>query len=68
MNYYAYVPDKDGREPLGTAGRIRFELRTNSGAIRRARRLLGDKVVVSSYTNFYIDETFKVIYDGQKKN
>lgn len=40
--YYAYTPDRDGNEPLGTFGKIiRDDLRTDRGFIRHAVRYLG---------------------------
>lgn len=30
MKYYAYLPNKDGTEPMGTATRILFELKTDA--------------------------------------
>lgn len=60
--YYAYVPRKDGTEPMGTGNRSLFSLKTDAGAIRRARRSLGDTVRVERYTNFYDDDTFTRIW------
>jgi hypothetical protein len=62
MKFYAYKPRKDGTEPLGTDGRILFELKTVRGAIRRAKRILGESCRVFQYTNFYNDETFRRVY------
>lgn len=61
MKYYAYVPTEEGEEPMGTANRIKFQLKTNRGAIRRAKRVLGDNFCLFTYTNFYNDLTFKEI-------
>jgi hypothetical protein len=42
--YYAY---KGQKEPTGTKNRYIFrDLKTNSGAIRRAKKLMGDDVSV----------------------
>ena len=40
MKFYAYIPDKNGDEPLGTENRILFELKTTQGAIKRSSRLV----------------------------
>jgi hypothetical protein len=64
MKFYAYIPESDGVEPLGTNGRILFELKTILGAIRRAKRVLGKNVKVFTYTNFYNQNTFRIVYGG----
>lgn len=58
MKFYAYVPDKNGQEPMGTDKKLLFELKTLYGAIRRATRILGSEVRVFRYINFYDDMTF----------
>jgi len=58
MKYYAYRPRADGTQPLGSDGQTLFELKTDAGAIRRARRLFGSSVRVFRYRNFYDDATF----------
>jgi len=58
ISYYAFRPRADGTEPLGTTGRMLFELKTDNGAIRRARRVLGPSACVFRYRNFYNDATF----------
>jgi hypothetical protein len=59
--FYAYKPDKSGREPLGTSGRTLFELKTVDGAKNRAKKMLGSGYKLYTYTNFYNDKTFKVV-------
>ena len=61
MRFYAYKPDDSGKESMGTSGRILFELKTAKGAIRRAKRILGDNVRIFVYTNFYNSETFRQV-------
>lgn len=62
MEYYAYIPKEDGLEPLGTENRLIMKnLKTQNGAIRKARRILGNSCKVFSYTNFYNDKTFKQV-------
>jgi hypothetical protein len=61
MIFYAYKPDNDDKEPMGTGRRILFGLKTHRGAIRRARRILGDNVRVFTYTNFYNSKTFREV-------
>ena len=40
--YYAYIQKTTtGKEPMGTEKRLLFELKTNRGAIARAKRILG---------------------------
>jgi len=60
--FYAYLPNHDGTEPVGTDRRILFQLKTRRGGIRRAIRLLGVNVVVKIYQNFYDDSTFYQIF------
>jgi len=63
MKYYAYKGRKPlGREPLGTENKLLFELKTDSGAIRRAIRYLGRECSVYKYRNFYDDRTFTLVY------
>lgn len=59
MKFYAYAPTKDGKEPLGTANRTLFELKTVAGAHRRVRKYLGPRYMLFRYTNFYDDKTFR---------
>ena len=59
MKFYAYRPTKDGKEPLGTSGKLLFELETIGGAHKRARRYLGTTYMLFRYTNFYDDKTFR---------
>lgn len=62
MKFYAYKPDSIGREPMGTADKLLFELKTYKGAIRRAIRILGKRVEVFRYTDFYRASTHTRIY------
>lgn len=66
MNFYAFVPDKNGYSPVGTEGRhLIHNLKTIAGAMRRARRYLGtEQYVLYSYTNFYDNKTFTLRYNG----
>jgi len=71
--YYAFKPRTDGIDhggltglaPTGTDGNTLFELKTDAGAIRRARRLLGATARVFRYWNFFDDDTFTRIDKGQ---
>ena len=72
MKYYAYIPRKDGSEPLGTFGRIMFEADDAAAAISEARDYLQNEknfaergMVVQSYTNFYNEQTFRPVYKGK---
>ena len=59
MKFYAYIPTKDGKEPMGTADKLLFELKTTRGAIKRTRKHLGPRYMLFRYTNFYDDKTFR---------
>ena len=60
MKFYAYRGQAAlGQEPLGTAGRLLFELKTVAGAVRRCQRLFGNDFRLYSYSHFYRDETFR---------
>lgn len=62
MKFYAYIPDKNGREPLGSSDKTMFELKTILGAKRRVTRVLGKNVKLFTYTLFYNEDTFKEIF------
>lgn len=67
MNFYAYLPDKDGSEPCGTDNRIvsKNEYKTLSSFMRY--RLIPyysnnfNLFKVFTFTNFYDDKTFKQV-------
>jgi len=61
MQYYAYKPDDSGKEPMGTSGRMLYELKTDKGAIRRAVRQYGQSARVFSFLNFYKNSTFRQV-------
>jgi len=63
MKFYAYLGSQElGKEPLGTFGKMLFELKTRQGAKNRCRRIWGDKEFrLYTYTNFYNDSTFKEV-------
>lgn len=62
MGYYAYKPDKNGNEPLGTSGRIIItDLKTIKGVKNRCKSLFGDNFKLFSFSNFYNESTFKEI-------
>ena len=64
MKFYACVPDEKGNEPLGTAGKFLFELKTVGGAIRKRLRFYGNKTFrLYNYTNFYRDSTFRLLHE-----
>ena len=64
MQYYAYIPREDGTEPMGTENRLIIkDLKTSRGALRRCLRAFGDKPFnLYTFTNFYSDATFTLIY------
>lgn len=59
--YYAYRPRADGSEPMGTDSQTLFELKTDAGAIRRARRLYGPTAKVFRYWNVFDPETYREV-------
>ena len=59
MKFYTYLPDKNGKEPMGTENRLLFELKTIKGAAERCRRIFKtNNFKLFSYTNFYDNESF----------
>lgn len=63
MNYYAYVPTKEGLEPTGTDARLIINgLKTIKGVQNRCKVYFGNNnYKLFSYTNFYNEKTFKEI-------
>lgn len=51
-------------EPLGTDNRLIFrDLKTLRGAINRCNKVFGTKdYVIKSFTNFYDEKTFKILF------
>lgn len=66
MDYYAFIPQENGRAPLGSANQTilrNFVMKRN--AIKQAKIRLGnEKIVVMSFTNFYDDKTFRLVHNG----
>ena len=60
MNFYAYIPKKDGTEPCGTVNKVLSrEYKTLRNFIKF--RLGNDsRFRIYSFTNFYDDSTFKL--------
>jgi len=60
MNFYAYIPREDGKEPCGTANKfLSREYKTLRNFIKF--RLGNDsRFRIYSFTNFYDDSTFKL--------
>lgn len=64
--FYCYKGNYNlGSEPLGTEGRHIFEdLQTLRGAINRIKKWYHyEHFRIYSYSNFYDDKTFKLIYE-----
>lgn len=65
--YYAYIPDSNGNEPIGTFGRIFFTAKTtNVSRLKKMtiERLGKDKSYrLYSYTDLYRVSTFKLIHE-----
>jgi hypothetical protein len=64
MKFYAYLSELPlGKEPLGTAGKLLFELKTKKGAIKHCQRIWKEKKFhIYTYTNFYDNDTFRVVF------
>ena len=62
--FYAYVPTKDGNEPTGTSDRLVIkDLKTARGALKRCLKAFGEKPFkLFTFTNFYNESTFTLIY------
>ena len=71
MKFYVYTPDENcnypdalKNEPVGTFGKMMFELKTTNGAINRCNKGFGSQpFLLYSYTNFYDNKTFKLVYE-----
>lgn len=63
MNFYAYIPNERGEEPIGSTNRLIIRnLKTVKGAIKTCKLDFKDKPFkLFTYTNFYKEETFKEI-------
>lgn len=59
--FYAFLPDKNGKEPNGTDNRTTFKLKTCKGAIKRAKRVLGEGCVVYRFTNIFDYKTYVLV-------
>ena len=62
MKFYAYKPDKQGHEPLGSKNRLLFEAPTIAGAVETAKRMFCDNcdnIVLTTYQNYYNNQTLK---------
>ena len=66
MGFYVYRGNYPlGQEPLGTDSRLVFkDLKTIKGVLNRVRQCWGDVPCrVYSFTNFYDDSTFSLVYE-----
>ena len=63
MKFYAYQGTKPlGEEPLGTFGKLLFELKTVRGAHKRAKvAFSGRPYRIYTYSHFYDKSTFKQV-------
>ena len=63
MSFYAYVPNKEGKEPLGSENRLIIkDLKTIKGAINRCKKAFRNKPFkLFTFTNFFDDSTFNEI-------
>lgn len=65
--YYAYIPDKNGKEPpLYCGDSIRFDSIANDATVMNmaVRRLGTHRVVLMSYRIFHERRTFKLVIDN----
>ena len=64
MNFYAYRGTFPlGKAPLGTTGKMIFSLKTERGAKNRCRaRFNNEPFTLYSYTSFYNDKTFTLVF------
>ncbi len=65
MNFYAYLPDSAGKEPMGTEHKLLVHNRKSYRFISYARRVLDNTCRVFSFTNFYNDKTFRQVYGSK---
>lgn len=67
MKYYAYIPNKEGKEPCGTEGRVLFDAKTShkSVLIKMVQNRLGLNVNyrLYSYTMIYRESTYQLIHE-----
>ena len=56
-----YLPDANGKEPLGTFNKGMREFKLARNAIKWATKSFGFSVKLFSYTNFYDQKTFKKV-------
>jgi hypothetical protein len=66
MTYYAYSPDKDNKEPVGSDNRILCDYKHPTYAIRKCHRFFTSSFRLYSYTDFYDESPFKLIYEYAK--
>jgi hypothetical protein len=64
--FYAYVPNENGKEPLGTFNKLLFELKTLRGAVNRCSKIFKKSYRLYTYTNFYDEKTFTLILKERK--
>lgn len=66
MNLFAYIPDDNGKETLGTENKMFIrDLKTINGAIRRLKtfpKWNSKPFVLQTYTSATNAETYKTIY------
>lgn len=64
MKFYSYIPTLEGKEPMGTADRYIFELKTIRGAISRAKKRFYNKSFkLFAVWDIYDETTYKnIIY------
>lgn len=67
MVHYAYLPTPDGKEPLGTSGKIISRRhKTDAGFVRFARSVFNGKAFRAyRTTNFYRESEFRLIHEGR---
>ena len=60
MNFYAYIPREDGKEPCGTANKVLSREYKTLWNFIKFRLGSNSRFRIYSFTNFYDDSTFKL--------
>lgn len=65
MNYYIYVKDENGNEPLGSSNRVMYHniRQYKKTAFFRECTKTNKRIVVQSFTNFLDQNTFRKVYE-----
>jgi hypothetical protein len=64
MKFYSIKNATLENEPFGTFGRSLDELKTLKGVINRLKVAGWEKYSIYTYTNFYDNKTFRLVYSN----